>query len=730
MKTQLSQEQIDLIVHSNHWNPSSVLGYHEITINQTKTKAVRVFLPEALDVKLTDAKNTFQMEKIHTDGLYEVIDDRIDRNTYFFEITNWENHTWKLEDSYKFLPILSDFDLHLFYEGNHFHLYEKFGAHLIEHEGVKGVHFAVWAPNAKRVSVIGNFNRWDGRHNPMNNRGSSGVWELFIPQLTRGEIYKYEIKTQDNRIIEKADPFAFYSELRPKTASIVYDINQYHWQDQDFMKKRDKTNFLSQPVSIYEVHLGSWKRKNGNELLNYRELAKQLVEYVNYLGYTHIELLPVTEHPFDLSWGYQVTGYYSPTSRFGTPDDFRYFVDLCHQNNIGVIMDWVPAHFPTDEFALARFDGSALYEHEDPKKGFHQDWATYIFNYGRNEVANFLVSNALFWLEHYHIDGLRVDAVASMLYLDYARKFGDWIPNQYGGNENLEAVDFIKKLNELVYSRHPGILMIAEESTAWAGVSRPTYLGGLGFGLKWNMGWMNDFLHYIEKEPIHRKYHHNNLTFSMIYAYNENFVLVISHDEVVHGKKSLIDKMPGDNWQKFANLRLALGFMYAHPGKKLLFMGSEFAQWKEWDVNYSLDWHLTDWDSHKQIMEYIKHLNLIYKKTKALYEIDYDWQGFEWVNANDWENSVISFLRKGTEPKDVILFVGNFTPVVRHNYRVGVPLHCHWEEFLNSDSEIYGGSGKGNFGGFWSDEIGWDNQSYSLNLTLPPLAVTMFKPKI
>lgn len=730
MKTTIEQEQINRIVYSYHWDPFQVLGYHEVELDNKKVGTIRAFLPEAKKAEVKIDNKYYEMEKVHNDGMFEIILEKVGKPNYIFRLTNWENFSWEIDDPYKYSPILTDFDFHLFNEGNHYRIYEKLGAHIIEHEGTKGVLYAVWAPNAKRVSVIGNFNRWDGRRNMMRNRGVSGIWELFIPGHTEGEIYKFEIKTQDDRILEKADPYAFKAELRPKTASIVHQIGKYKWNDSEYMKRRDSQSHLAEPISIYEVHLGSWRRKNGNEFLTYRDLADELVNYVSEMGYTHIELLPISEHPFDGSWGYQVTGYFAPTSRFGEPEDFCYFIDKCHEKGIGVIMDWVPAHFPTDSFGLAQFDGTALYEHADPRKGFHKDWTTFIFNYGRNEVRNFLISNALFWLDYYHIDGLRVDAVASMLYLDYARNPGEWIPNDYGGNENLEAVYFLKRLNEQVYLEHPGVLMIAEESTAWPAVSRPTYLGGLGFCLKWNMGWMNDFLKYIEKDPIYRKYHHNNLTFSMIYAFTENFVLVISHDEVVHGKRAFISKMPGDDWQKFANVRLAVGFMFAHPGKKLLFMGSEFGQWHEWNYQHSLDWHLLEWDRHRELQSYFKYLNHLYKNNSALYEIDFNWQGFEWINCNDWESCVVSFLRKGNNPDDLILAVTNFTPVPRYNYRVGVPKHCHWEEILNSDAIEFGGSGIGNCGGFWSDQIAWDNQPYSLNLTLPPLAIVLFRPKI
>jgi 1,4-alpha-glucan branching enzyme len=727
MSTLLSKDDIDRIVYAYHWDPFSVLGYHEIEKDLKKIGVIRAFLPEAQSVNLVYEKKSLKMEKIHNDGLFEIFLTDNEKPDYKFKLTNWENHSWELNDPYKYSPVLSEYDLYLLGEGNHFRSYEKLGAHIIEHEGSKGVNFAVWAPNAKRVSVIGNFNHWDGRHNPMRTRGNSGIWEIFIPDLTEGEVYKYEIKAQDGRILEKADPYAFQTELRPKTASIVHKVGDYQWNDNEYMSIRDRKNNVNSPISIYEVHLGSWKRKKENEFLSYKELAIELVDYVVEMGFTHIELLPIAEYPFDGSWGYQITGYYSPTSRYGTPDDFCYFVDKCHQNGIGVLVDWVPAHFPTDSFGLAQFDGTALYEHADPRKGFHKDWTTLIFNYGRNEVRNFLISNSLFWLDYYHIDGLRVDAVASMLYLDYARKNGEWIPNEYGGNENLEAVYFIKRLNEQVYLEHPGVMMIAEESTAWAAVSRPTYVGGLGFGYKWNMGWMNDFLSFMKKDPIHRKYHHNNLTFSMIYAFNENFILVLSHDEVVHGKKSLISKMPGDDWQKFANIRLAFGFMFSHPGKKLVFMGGEFGQWREWTETQSLDWHLLEYDNHKKLQFYFKTLNTIYKENPALYEIDFVHTGFEWVNCNDWESSIVSFLRKTNNKEDSILIVANFTPVPRYGYRVGVPKHCNWNEIFNSDSQEYGGSGIGNLGGFWSDDISWDNQPFSLNLTIPPLSLMMFR---
>jgi 1,4-alpha-glucan branching enzyme len=725
--TNLSPEDIDKIINSNHWDPFQVLGFHGLNGKSAGNSVIRFFIPEVKNVEIIINQKSYVMEKIHETGLYEYVLDKKEKPEYKFKITNWENHSWELNDPYCFSPVFTDYDLHLFSEGNHFKIYEKLGAHLMNHEKHDGVFFSVWAPNAKRVSVIGNFNHWDGRCNPMRSRGTSGIWEIFIPDLAEGEIYKFEIKTTNDRILVKADPYAFKSELRPKTASIVYSINSYQWNDTDYCQKR--MNNLNSAVSIYEIHAGSWKRKDNNEFLSYRELADELVEYVTEMGYTHIELMPIAEHPFDGSWGYQVTGYFAPTSRYGSPEDFCYFIDKCHQKGIGVILDWVPAHFPTDAFGLAQFDGTCLYEHEDPRKGFHKDWSTLIFNYGRNEVRNFLISNALFWLQYYHIDGLRVDAVASILYLDYARKKGEWIPNEFGGNENLDAIYFLKKLNEQVYSEFPGTMMIAEESTAWLGVSKPTYLGGLGFGYKWNMGWMNDFLFYIQKEPVHRKFHHNNLTFSMIYAFNENFILVLSHDEVVHGKSSLLGKMPGDDWQKFANLRASLGYMYAHPGKKLLFMGGEFGQWKEWNNDTALDWNLLEYGMHKKLQAYNKNLNHTYRDNSALFENDYVWNGFEWINSNDGENSIISFLRKGNGEEDIMLVVINFTPIVRYNYRVGVPKHNHWYEIMNSDAEEFGGSGIGNLGGFWSETIPWNNQQYSLNLTIPPLAALYFSIK-
>ncbi|MDI6714893.1 MAG: 1,4-alpha-glucan branching protein GlgB [Thermodesulfovibrio sp.] len=623
---------------------------------------------------------------------------------------------------------ITDFDIYLFGEGNHLKIYEKLGAHLIKFNDTEGVHFAVWAPNAKYVSVVGDFNEWNPSKNPMKLLGSSGIWTTFIEGLKEGSLYKYYIHGWDNSIQLKADPYGFFFEIRPKSASIVYKLkDKYIWNDSKWIEKRKNTNWLKEPISIYEVHLGSWKRKPDGSFLNYRELAHELIPYVKWLGFTHIELLPIAEHPLDESWGYQCVGYYAPTSRFGTPQDFMYFVDYAHQNDIGVIVDWVPSHFPKDGHGLIRFDGTALYEHEDPRKGEHKDWGTLIYNYGRNEVRNFLIANALFWFDVYHIDGLRVDAVASMLYLDYSKKEGEWIPNIYGGKENLEAIDFLRKMNELNHGHYPGTLTIAEESTAWPMVTRPTYIGGLGFTMKWNMGWMHDTLFYFSKDPIFRKYHTNSITFSLLYAFSENFVLPLSHDEVVYGKGSLFQKMPGDKWQKLANLKLLYGYMYGHPGKKLLFMGSEFAQINEWNWNWQIEWHLLDDEAHRGVTNFIRDLNSLYKKEKALYEVDFHWNGFEWIDFSDSEQSIISFIRKSQDKKDFLIFVFNLTPVPRFNYRIGVPEEGFYKELLNSDSYIYGGSNLGNNGGVWSQNYSFHGRPYSIELTLPPLAVLVLK---
>jgi len=627
------------------------------------------------------------------------------------------------------ITLLTEQDLYLFNEGNHFRLYNKLGSHIHTHDGVKGTHFAVWAPNAESVSVIGHFNAWDMSAHPLHSLGDSGIWNGFIPGVNQGTIYKYHIVSHVRGYrVDKADPFAFYCEIPPANASVVWDLG-YAWEDQEWMKERGARNGLSAPISIYEVHLGSWMRvpDEGHRYLTYRELAPKLAEYCREMGYTHVEFLPVMEHPLYKSWGYQTTGYFAPTSRYGNPQDFMFLVDHLHQNGIGVILDWVPSHFPSDEYGLGFFDGTHLYEHADPRKGFHPDWTSFIFNYGRHEVRSFLISSALFWLDKYRADGLRVDAVASMLYLDYSRKEGEWIANQHGGRENLEALDFLRRFNSEVYQNYPDVQTIAEESTAWPAVSRPTYVGGLGFGLKWDMGWMHDTLEYMTKEPVFRKYHHNNLTFRMLYAFYENFVLPLSHDEVVHGKGALLSKMPGDDWQKFANLRLLFGYMYAQCGKKLMFMGGEFGQWNEWYEETSLDWHLLAYRSHEELRRWVKDLNWYYRNEPALHQLDFSSSGFEWVDCNDVPNSVVSLLRRGSSAESTVLVVCNFTPVPRYNYRVGVPAGRAWQEALNSDALEYGGSGHGNLGAVEAVPVPWHGRPYSVNLTLPPLGALFLK---
>ncbi|HZJ32520.1 MAG TPA: 1,4-alpha-glucan branching protein GlgB [Vicinamibacterales bacterium] len=626
--------------------------------------------------------------------------------------------------------ILTDYDLHLFNEGTHYRAWQKFGSHRTTVDGVSGVHFAVWAPNARRVSVIGDFNRWDGRTHVMTSLASSGVWEIFVPGLTEGACYKYEVLTPGGHLLEKADPYAQRFEVPPNSASIIWTEGRYEWGDQEWL--RDRPSFAGwheRPMSIYEVHLGSWRRipEEGNRFLSYRELAETLVPYVREMGYTHIELMPVMEHPFSGSWGYQVIGFFAPTSRFGTPDDFRYFVDQCHRHGVGVILDWVPGHFPKDHHGLAYFDGTALYEHADPRQGEHKDWGTLIFNYGRNEVRTFLMSNALFWLEEFHVDGLRVDAVASMIYLDYSRQPGEWIPNQYGGRENLEAVSFLQQLNTETHGRMPGTITVAEESTAWPAVSRPTYVGGLGFTYKWNMGWMHDILEYAKEDPVHRRWHHGEVTFSMLYAFTENFVLPFSHDEVVHGKRAMLDKMPGDLWQKHATLRALYGYMFGHPGKKLQFMGGEFGQWSEWNVESSLDWHLLDHPLHQGLRRWVQDLNHTYQREASLHQVDFEPAGFSWIDCNDNENSVVSMIRRARNPHDFTVMLTNFTPVPRPGYRIGVPEGGWYRELLNSDGEMYGGSNMGNGGGLLADDQPSHGFNHSLTVTVPPLGFVLLK---
>jgi 1,4-alpha-glucan branching enzyme len=725
---EIHPDAVQSLAEARHGDPFSILGMHEAG----NRLVVRVFRPDVRSVTIRhahDGSRTWEAERIHDAGFFQAaMDGETERFPYELEYTAHDGSQWVQRDVYSFPPILGSLDLHLFAEGNHYELHRKLGAHLTELEGVRGVTFAVWAPNAHRVSVVGDFNCWDGRIHPMRKLLGSGVWEIFIPDLVEGDHYKFEVLNAHNAVVLKSDPFAFFSQHGLQTASMVFDLNRYRWADDEWMEARKTREWHRSAVSIYEVHLGSWARcpEEGGRFLSYREMADRLLDYVIDCGYTDIELMPVAEHPFDGSWGYQITGYFAPTSRFGNPDEFRYFVDRCHQRGIGVILDWVPGHFPKDAHGLAEFDGTDLYEHADPRQGEHRDWGTLIFNYGRNEVRNFLITNALFWLEQYHIDGLRVDAVASMLYLDYSREPGEWVPNVHGGRENLDAIHFLKRFNEVCYARCPGIVTIAEESTAWPGVSQPTYLGGLGFGLKWNMGWMHDFLIYMSKDPVHRRYHQGDVTFSLIYAFHEHFVLVLSHDEVVHGKGSLIDKMPGDVWQKMANLRMFYAWMFAHPGKKLLFMGGEFAQWSEWNHNRSLDWHLLDFHFHAGVRRLVQHLNHVYKSEPALWDQDDSYAGFEWVDFSDTDNSVLSFLRRSRSGEE-LLFVVNATPVVREGYRIGAPGGGWYQEIINTDAETYGGSNVGNYGGVHADPIGWQGRSHSLSLRLPPLSVVGLK---
>ena len=627
------------------------------------------------------------------------------------------------------MSLLTDNDLYLFNEGSHFRLYDKLGARVVTHAGTSGTYFAVWAPNAEQVSVIGDFNGWDKRRHRLSPKGQSGIWEGFFPGVGKGTLFKYHIVSRFNGYrVDKADPFSIFNETPPKTASIVWDLD-YHWGDHEWMASRRQHNALDKPMATYEMHVGSWRRvlAEGNRSLSYRELATQLADYLQQIGYTHVEFLPVMDHPFFGSWGYQITGYFAPSGNYGTPQDFMHLIDSLHQRGIGVILDWVPSHFPTDEHGLAFFDGSHLYEHADARQGYHPEWKSYIFNYGRTEVQSFLISNAIFWLDRYHADGLRVDAVASMLYLDYARKEGEWIPNRYGGRENIEAINFLRRMNEEVYKYRSDVQTIAEESTAWPMVSRPNYVGGLGFGLKWDMGWMHDTLEYMSKDPLFRRYHHNKLTFRMIYAFHENFVLPLSHDEVVYGKSSLIGKMPGDEWQKFANLRALFGYMYAQPAKKLLFMGGEFGQWREWVHDSSLDWDLLDYPLHAGLQRWVEDLNRLYRSEPALHELDCDPAGFEWIDCNDADSSVLSLIRKAKSSSAIMLVLCNFTPVPRYSYRVGTPRGGQWQEILNSDAARYGGSNMGNLGGAETAPIGLHGRPYSLTLTLPPLSVSFFK---
>jgi 1,4-alpha-glucan branching enzyme len=732
MPTELNPDAVYALVNGYHGAPGDILGPHPDEGGRT---TIRVLRPNATAVSLVKAgtgkkaETRIGMERLREEGLFEVtVDGAWPAGSYSFEATTFNGHEETFGDPYAFPSWFTEFDVYLLREGKHLYSYEKLGAHLRELEGVPGVSFGLWAPNALRVSVTGNFNGWDARVHPMRAVGESGIWELFIPGLAEGEIYRYHIKSRHNNFsIEKSDPYGFYSEMRPRNASVVANIEGYQWGDTAWMEARAKRDNLNVPMSIYEVHLGSWKRKDGNNFLTYRELADELVKYVKDLGYTHIELMPIAEHPLDLSWGYQVTGYYAPTSRFGPPKDFMYFVDQCHQNNIGVILDWVPAHFPKDGHGLSYFDGTHLYEHDNALQREHPDWGTLIFNYGRNEVRNFLISNALFWLKHYHCDGLRVDAVSSMIYLDFSRQPGQWVPNKYGGRENLDAIEFIREVNMTVYAECPGAMTIAEESTSWPMISRPVYVGGLGFTFKWDMGWMHDTLKYVALDPIYRRYHHHQITFSMFYAFNENFVLSLSHDEVVHLKGSLINKAAGDWWQKFATLRLLFGYQYTHSGKKLNFMGQEFGQWREWSEARGLDWQLLELPTHQGVRKWTQDLNHFYKTQPSLYERDLDWEGFQWIEANDADNSTFSYMRFATDKNDFIVVAINFTPVPLQNYRLGVPAAGYYQELLNSDAAVYGGGNVGNGGGVQSKPEQWREWQHSLDLTVPPLGMVVLK---
>lgn len=739
MRTTVDLEKFAPILDGRHENPFEVLGPHEVTSAGRTAISVRAYLPGSSQAWVVDPSHSRPqvMRRIHPAGLYEAIcplpnngATKASKNHYLLRVADSQGSQSTMHDPYAFPPLLTDFDLHLLAEGRHWTSYRKLGAQIRSVDGIRGVNFAVWAPNATGVSVIGDFNGWNPARHPMRKHIPSGIWELFVPGLADGAIYKFHVRHRD-AAFEKADPYGFAAELPPRTASKIADLSRYQWNDANWMSSRRQNNALDAPISIYEVHLGSWKRPGDNPggWLNYRELAHQLVAYCREMGYTHLELMPISEHPFSGSWGYQTVGYYAVTSRYGTPDDFMYFVDYCHQNNIGVFLDWVPAHFPRDAHGLRLFDGTHLYEHADPRQGEHPDWGTLIFNYSRNEVRNFLTSNGLFWMDQYHIDGLRVDAVASMIYLDYSRGPGQWIPNEFGGRENLGAINFLKEFNVQAHLQHPGVLTIAEESTAFTGVSRPTYLGGLGFSLKWNMGWMNDTLRYMRHDPVHRKYHHDELTFSLIYAFTENFVLPFSHDEVVHGKGSLLDQVPGDLWQKFANLRLLYAYMFAHPGKKLQFMGCEFGQWNEWNHDTSLQWDLMQWSSHQGLQKFVADLNRTYRREPALYEVDFDFSGFEWIDCHNYEQSTLAFVRRAKDPSDFLVIGCNFTPCPRTMHRLGVPELCWYEEILNSDSVYYGGSNIGNGAGRMAEPLPWDGRPYSIPISLPPLGVVIMKPR-
>jgi 1,4-alpha-glucan branching enzyme len=727
----LTPDELRSLMEMQHASPHSLLGMHPL--GDGSGLVVRALLPDATRVEVQPVHEKdqprFALQRVHERGLFEGITRSAHRvYAYDLVITDHHGQTRRTRDAYSFLPTLGESDLYLFGKGDERRIYEKLGAQLRTIDGVPGASFAVWAPNARRASVVGDFNQWDGRIHSMRLLGASGVWEIFIPGVAAGAHYKFEIRDVHGQVKLKTDPFGFFFEVPPKNAAIVWDTRQFQWNDQAWLKQRAQADLLRSPVSVYEIHVGSWQKKSANESWSYRELAEPLVQYVKRMGFTHVEFLPVAEHAFYPSWGYQVTGFYAPTSRYGTPEDFQFLVNALHEAGIGVIVDWVPAHFPRDDWALARFDGTALYEHEDPRKGAHQDWGTLIFNYGRNEVNNFLIANARFWLDRFHIDGLRVDAVASMLYLDYSRKEGEWIPNQYGGRENLEAIDFLRKFNYVAHTEFPGIVTIAEESTAWPQVTRPPHLGGLGFSFKWNMGWMHDTLGYFGRDCVHRKYHQNDLTFAMLYHHHENFILPLSHDEVVHGKRSLLGRMPGDDWQRFANLRALLAYQWLFPGKKLLFMGGEFGQSNEWNENGQLDWWLLDAGPyHRGLQKFVEDLNQLYIGSPGLWQGDYDHGGFHWIDCNDRENSVLSFVRQTADGASQLAAILNLTPVPRERYRVGLPRAGRWREVLNSNAAAYGGSNQGNYGGVTAENIPCQNQPHSAEFYLPALGAIVFQ---
>jgi 1,4-alpha-glucan branching enzyme len=729
----LTQEELRSLVDLKTHSPHRLLGLH--ALNDGSGLVARALLPNAAQVEIQPVhekdKPTIKLKRIPKSDIFEGTTQNGGRvYAYDLVITDKTGEVHRTRDPYSFLPTLGEADLYLFGKGDERRIYDKLGSHLRTIDGVAGASFAVWAPNAQGISVVGDFNNWDGRFHQMRSLGQSGVWEIFIPGVSEGALYKYEVRTRQGYIKIKTDPFGVFFETPPKNAAIVWNTQKFSWSDDAWLAQRRKQDVLRSPVSIYEVHIGSWRKKSAGESFGYRELAEPLIAYVKQMGFTHVEFLPVAEHAFYPSWGYQVTGFYAPTSRYGPPEDFQFLVNALHQAGIGVIIDWVPAHFPRDDWALARFDGTALYEHEDPRKGEHQDWGTLIFNFGRHEVQNFLVANALFWCERFHVDGLRVDAVASMLYLDYSRKEGQWIPNQFGGRENLEAIDFLRKFNHITHTEFPGVMTIAEESTAWPQVTRPPYLGGLGFSFKWNMGWMHDTLIYFGRDPVHRKYHQNDLTFAMLYHHHENFILPLSHDEVVHGKGSLLARMPGDDWRRFANLRALLGYQWLFPGKMLLFMGCEFGQSGEWNANSQLDWWLlTAGPYHKGAQQFVQDLNRLYLAEPSLWKHDFDSQGFYWIDASDREASVLSFVRQDPEGKDPVAVILNLTPVARLRYRIGLPKPGKWREVVNSDAAVYGGSNVGNMGGVMATQHKCHGKPFSAEFTLPPLSIIAFRPE-